>query len=231
MAVLHRLDKRCDQAAENGARHLAILGRWNDWLQLVGSGEESSAFQQLETAESQDAQHCQHCQLSLGESPTVPRPTTLAEWARLHPLANSNDGAEDEEEADLSHHCWRDEEGNWMTDFPPPDGFDGFRIGIWGDRNYERGCTAEETALLEADEEMREAADRADAAEERDRWFDLLRQEQTQVDAVETDPPSVPDQLRVAPDEAAQPGVDLRLAGLGQETRDRQADDAHPDLE
>jgi hypothetical protein len=73
MAVLHRLDKRCDQAAEKGARHLAIAGRWSDWLQMVGKGEETSAFEQLESASPQTAQQRQLCQLPLrGRSYSAP---------------------------------------------------------------------------------------------------------------------------------------------------------------
>jgi hypothetical protein len=40
MAVLHRLDKRCDRAAERGGAHLALVRHWDEWLTLVGNGEE-----------------------------------------------------------------------------------------------------------------------------------------------------------------------------------------------
>jgi hypothetical protein len=60
-----------------------------------------------------------------------------------------------------------------MTDFPPPPGFDGWSVGEWGDRNYERACTPEEAAILDADRAAVEAEERAD--EENLPWFRVLR--------------------------------------------------------
>jgi hypothetical protein len=62
-------------------------------------------------------------------------------------------------------------------DFAPPPGFDGWSIGEWGDRNYERACTPEEAALLDADRAAAEQEERADGKNLRDAWFRLLREE------------------------------------------------------
>ena len=82
---------------------------------------------------------------------------------------------------DPSEDCWRDDDGVWMTVFPPPAGFDGHENCPWdGFTHYERACTAEEAALLDADEAAAEADERADltaAAEaHRDLWFASLRE-------------------------------------------------------
>ena len=50
IAVLHRLDKRCDRALETGANHLPILRHWDQWITLVGRGEEQAAQALLDSA-------------------------------------------------------------------------------------------------------------------------------------------------------------------------------------
>lgn len=166
MAVLHRLDKRCDRATEQGARHLAIVARWNNWLQLVGEGQEASAFQQLESVSEQSSQHCQHCQLPLRESPT--------EGEEHDPDAP--------EEIDCHDRCWQDDDGNWMTNFPPPPDFDGYRVGEWGDYRFERACTPEEIAVLGAWEASESGGELAHDAQLRDDWFNALRSELSPAD-------------------------------------------------
>ena len=41
---------------------------------------------------------------------------------------------------------WEDEveDGRWLTDFPPPDGFEGWQEGKPGDDDYRRGLTEAE---------------------------------------------------------------------------------------
>jgi hypothetical protein len=52
---------------------------------------------------------------------------------------------------------WEEEEGEWLTDFPPPDGFDGFEQGEPGDEDYRRALTEEELKAIGADEQTLEA--------------------------------------------------------------------------
>jgi hypothetical protein len=173
MAVLHRLDKRCDRAAELGGPHLALVRHWDEWLTLVGNGEEQAALALLQSAPHEfappespprtTAQHCQFRKLPESENPTADLP--------------------DRHETDDSDRCWKNGEGVWLTHFPPPPGFDGYESCKWdGLTWYERACTAEEAALLDADHAADEAEQRAEAEreraeieEERDAWFAALR--------------------------------------------------------
>ncbi len=75
---------------------------------------------------------------------------------------------------------WRDDEGNWMTTHAPPPGFDGEENRKWdGDHWYERACTPEEAALLDAHEAAMIEAERCGLAEiaeqQRVSFFDRLR--------------------------------------------------------
>ena len=100
----------------------------------------------------------------------------------IDPLPVSPDNDEDQA-LDLSHRCWRDpiDDDVWLTDFPPPPGFDGHESRPYdeqdSDQKYERECTEEEVAILEVDEKAVLAAERADDEQLRDAWFALLREE------------------------------------------------------
>lgn len=81
---------------------------------------------------------------------------------------------------DDGERCWQDDDGRWLTDFPPPADFDGYESCEFDGFNaYERACTAEEAELLDAAIAAEEAAEDADgrAADEcrRDAWFAALR--------------------------------------------------------
>ena len=179
VAVLHRLDKRCDRAMETGARHLALVRRWDEWIDLVGKGEDQAAHALLESANPQTASHGQFGQLPLGANPTM-----------LETDRADDDEDDDDEGLDLTDRCWqRDEMGEkvWMTDFPPPPGFTGWQNRLYDeDRDleaYERECTPEEVAALQADEAAAAAAERAEEEELRDQWFQLLRAAASDADA------------------------------------------------
>jgi len=148
IAVLHRLDKRCDRSIELGSEHLAVVRNWEQFLAHIGGGEEQSAQALLDSAP-----HGQLGQLPLGENPT----------------------ADDEEPdaIDLSGRCWKDGD-EWMTDFPPPPEFTGYQHGDWRDPNYQRACTSEEAAILQADESEAAADALADEETLRDAWFRML---------------------------------------------------------
>ena len=90
---------------------------------------------------------------------------------------NPTEEAEEPEQIDLSDRCWKDEDGVWMTSFPPPPGFDGYRIGDWRDHKDERARTDEEAAILEADEATAIADELTDEEALRDAWFKMLAQE------------------------------------------------------
>ena len=111
---------------------------------------------------------------------------------------------EDEEEAeDLSARCWaQDEMGEkvWMTDFPPPPGFTAYENRPYDELgehdSYERECTPEEVALLEAPEAADRAADRAEDEELRDAWFKALKEAANkEAEAPADDAPADDDQI------------------------------------
>src|SRR5215207_4297003 len=166
IAVLHRLDKRCDRAVELGSQHLPILRHWDEWLTLVGRGEEQAAQALLDSAHGQTLRHHQLHQLPLGENPT--------------------EEEDEDDEIDVPERCWTDDstgEKVWMTSFPPPAGFDGCEKYKWGAWGYERECTPEEAALLEADAAAAQAERRAKQGAEREAWFAMLRASVTGTDA------------------------------------------------
>lgn len=149
IAVLNRLDKRCDRAAELGSGHLALVRRWDEWLALVGRGDDKAAEALLQTAP--------HGQLGQLPQSGNPIPDDL------------------EEEEEQAEHCWIGDDGTWLTDFPPPAGFDGYQKHEWGQWGYERECTAEEAALLDAAEDAAELEKHAEEERRRDAWFGSLR--------------------------------------------------------
>lgn len=96
IAVLNRLDRRCDRAAEQGSRHSGAVGRWDEFTAAVGADDADAARAILDPA--QAAKLSQASQLS----------------------------EEVEREPVVEHRVWFDEDTEqWRTDFPPPEGFDG----------------------------------------------------------------------------------------------------------
>jgi hypothetical protein len=164
IAVLHRLDKRCDRAEERGSKHLALVAHWDEWLSLVGKGEEEGARAILEPAPDSQAS-----QLPLEESPT------------------EDDGI------DLTDRCWKDGiDDIWMTDFPPPEGFTGYESRpydeVADEEPYVRACTEEEIAILEADAARASAVEREEDEALRDAWFELLESEAGDAAPVKSSP-------------------------------------------
>jgi len=159
-AVLGRLDKRCDRAEEQGAPYLALVARWDEWLDQVGKGEEEQAMAMLESAPAENANNGQLGQLPLGENPT-----------------ELDLGDEERAVADDEYSFWQDETGNWLTDYPPPENYSGYQHGAWGDLRYKRDCTAEESELLDAAEQSSLGRQMAQAAARRDAYFAALKAE------------------------------------------------------
>jgi hypothetical protein len=89
IAVLNRLDKRCDRAEERGDKHLAVMRSWDEWLDLIGKGDDQAAQAILD-----GAQDCQDCQLPESANPTAIRnPPGYDVWESV----------------------WRADDGHWMT--------------------------------------------------------------------------------------------------------------------
>lgn len=172
IAVLHRLDKRCDHAAERGAGHLGAVARWAEFTAAVGNGDEEAVRAIVTPAEA--APHCQACQLREAED------------------------AEDQAMEDENYRIWPDEEnGEWRTNFPPPQGFSGEQRHDYGAFSYSRTLAADELALVEADlRREREAVIAADAAD-RDDYFAALKAEMADSLELDPDPRSQPEHAGV----------------------------------
>jgi hypothetical protein len=160
IAVLNRLDKRCDRAEERGSRHLAVAARWDECMNLIAADDTEALRAVIDPAPAEPAQHCQTCQLPESENPTA--------------------SDSDEDGIDLSDRCWKEEEMGdmvWYTDFPPPPGYEGHEKGTPSDHGYQRECTSEEAELLDAHEAQGDAEERADEEQLRDCWFEMLREQ------------------------------------------------------
>jgi hypothetical protein len=156
MSVLTRLDKRCDVALERNARYLHVVRHWDEWLQLIGQGDDQAARAVLATGTLPRALNGQ-----VGQLPLVANPTPEPE--------------------DPSGDCWQDEDGAWWTDFPPPPDFDGLEEGRWSDFGYKRQCSDDEADLLDAADEVERNEGLADAEADRDAWFAELKAELEEV--------------------------------------------------
>jgi hypothetical protein len=181
IALLNRLDKRCDRAEERGDKHLAAMRNWDEWLDLIGKGDDQAAQAILD-----GAQECQNCQLPENANPT--------------PIHNPPGW-------DIWENVWRDVDGKWLTTFPPPPGFDGYENRPYdGSNYYERACTSDETDLLDDNEAAAEAEEREEittmAEAERDSFFAALRRPGEERPVLETPPPLPPsDEPRVGASE------------------------------
>ncbi len=151
MAVLARLDARLDQArahvkAGGAAPHLDLAANWEAFLAALGEDRREDVAALL-APESEDPES--------------------AKQRELHELHNSEEqevASQQKEE----HSAWQ-EAGRWWTDFPPPPGFAGKQVYRYGDHDYRRHCTPEESAVMDA----RKAEEAAALEARRAAWFGL----------------------------------------------------------
>jgi hypothetical protein len=119
------------------------------------------------------------------EGETEPPPATgLARVRAEYAGRFAPEDAEPDEERD---HLWEDEDLRlWLTDYPPPDGFDGYEEGEWGDDDYRRALAPGEQAVIDADlaavhaeQEAERAMALAAACAARDRAFGFAGEDET----------------------------------------------------
>lgn len=93
--------------------------------------------------------------------------------SQLHQLYHQiyPDGVELEAEKFGGRSAWRDDDGKWWTDFPPPADFDGEEEGKWNEDDYKRALSAFEQSLIDAASERVLAEDLAEAEDARDLFF------------------------------------------------------------
>lgn len=169
MAILRRLDKKAEAASVTldtvRRRALDVTLDAPDWdlmLTALRTGDEEMIAQALAEAG------------KLGEpASNLPKGDKVSEVSDppIHTLQG-----DDSEPDDRDPRCWWDEEEEcWMTDFPPPPGFDGYQQRRWGDEDYRRECTAGESAVLAAALDAETAEERAEDEALRDQWFAALK--------------------------------------------------------
>ena len=154
IAVLTRLDRRLDRAQERGEAHLRAAADWDAFSGAVAEQRGADAFALI-----------------------APPPETGMHH-QLHQLNDDNREIsanlenEPEDEEDYHQGVWQEEDGAWLTDYPPPPGFAGQHYGgIYGDKHYQRECTPGEIAVAAADVADDLAEQRAKAERMRDDYF------------------------------------------------------------
>jgi hypothetical protein len=153
MAVLTHLDARIDRAEEKGAAHLALVARWDEFLDAIGEDRRDDG-------------------LALLAPPAPPEPS-----AEVHGISRNHElhelHLEKEEEMERDRHKVFEEEDGWWTDYPPPPGFDGEEQGEYGDPDddYRRRLSPAEQAVIDAEEAEERAEDLARGEAQRDAWF------------------------------------------------------------
>nr|NUR38126.1 hypothetical protein [Sphingomonas sp.] len=123
--------------------------------------------------------------LRTGDDEAVAKALALIESNEVEEVegkANPPLHGDDDEGLDLSDRCWKDPiDDIWMTHFPPAPDFIGYESRPYDELDdngpYERACTAEEIAILEAGRAAEAAAERAEEEALRDAWFQLLKDE------------------------------------------------------
>ncbi|HEY0013968.1 MAG TPA: hypothetical protein VGB79_14090 [Allosphingosinicella sp.] len=152
MAVLTRLDSRLDRAEAQGAPHLALAARWDDYLAALGEDRREDGMALLAPAAADPA--------------PAPQPAERAnENVRDRALRElQRQALEDANSDEDPHSIWDDEDG-WWTDYPPPPGFEGVEEGSYGDHDYRRSLSPEEQAVIDADIAQEEAEGAEEDAE------------------------------------------------------------------
>jgi hypothetical protein len=168
IAVLNRLDRRCDRAESAGACTFGIQANWEAYLVAVGTGDHAAAMAMIappepetapppetapdpqpETAPAKNSPVRPHCPNS-DEADITKLPTSelLRRMKAIRDGSFDEDGqpGDEDESLDLSERVWTDDNGDTYTDFAPPAGFAGWQDGAWGDPDYNRSLNSGETA-------------------------------------------------------------------------------------
>ena len=186
IAVLNRLDRRCDRAEAAGACTFGIQANWEAYLVAVGTGDHAAAMAMIapppppdpapdpapetapETAPAKNSPVRPHSPNSdeaditkLPTSELLRRMKAIRDGSFDEDRQNPDD---DDESIDLSERVWTDDNGDTYTDFAPPAGFTGWQDGAWGDPDYNRSLNSGETAAYAAVKAEWAAEDEAEIA-------------------------------------------------------------------
>ncbi len=202
IAVLHRLDKRCDRAAADLPPAHGPRAAWEEYLVAVGSGDDAAAAAIAfapppPTGDAETASDCLACPKPLSDGPKSgadedDRPSVADQLALMKGIRDGSIDAREEalalaesDDDDLSERVWTNMDG-CFTNFPPPPGFTGFQQDKWGDDDYYRVLTPDETKQYEAvlagwaAEDAAEVAGRLADDEARRRYFFEIEEEEAE---------------------------------------------------
>lgn len=187
IAVLNRLDARCDRAERIGEPALRVAANWEAYLAALGEDRIADAQAMLAPPPLEyDDDGAIFGQGS--ESMLIHQLHQLRQGKALDEQEDFADEDDDDARIWIEDHSWR-------TNFPPPDGFNGYENGIYGDEDYSRQCTPEERALLDVrypDAFVDEAEEqRQTDAAERDSYFAALAGALGQAEPLEEQPTSL----------------------------------------
>ena len=172
MAMVHRFDKRIDGPCEALPASELVFARiasqdFEAYLDLVETGGAAAQLSLFLAARSDLAATLSGSHLSQISADDDDEERELA-----HDRAADEEPLIDPVEAANSMSVWHcDERGEWRTDFPPPEDFDGDEDGIFGEGSYNRSLTEVEERIQYALQAaaLRPLRDAAKLAY--DRWF------------------------------------------------------------
>ena len=175
MAMLKRLDamvlNRNDVPAETAMARIVSqdFDAYLDLIETGGGGAAAMLFvhardgglyslagRTIDATEDEPEDFANHCQLGQDSADSGD-----AEQTEIDPVETA---------AAMSvWHC--EDVCEWRTDFPPPDEFDGEKIGLFGDGDYERSLTDEEERIQAIVQHAALRPLRDAAQEAHERWF------------------------------------------------------------
>jgi hypothetical protein len=190
LAILRRLDRLAETGLSTSARGIRAATAPSPRAQSI---DWSFAVEALRTGDDEGVARA----LALIESPALSSSNGNEVEEVEGPPDSLIQPADEDAWLDLTDRCWfEDDEGLWMTDFPPPADFQGYESRPYDDpgddKPYVRACTPEEVAALEADAARAGGAERAEEEDLRDRWFAQLRAECEEVEGDAPDASSRP---------------------------------------
>lgn len=155
-----------DEDAEGELAAIRALARADAWLRTrdaAGAGESLADLDPAQRADwtAEQWARAEAAGLVALAPPPPPEPVQAPKLPKLRDPENPDGGPV----------WWSASLDEWRTRFPPPDDFCGKEDGEYGDRDYARQLSPEETEVLEAPRRAALEAKRAEAARARDAFF------------------------------------------------------------
>jgi len=142
IAVLNRLDARCDRDDRIEAPAVRAAANWEAYLAAL-AGDRTGEIQAMLAAPPPECLDDDDGAI-LGQGRNSMLIHQLHQLRQGKALDEDLDWTDDEDDERI----WI-EDNSWRTNFPPPDGFNGHEAGDYGDEDYSRQCTPGECELLD----------------------------------------------------------------------------------